>query len=98
MGDLLIRNVPEALKSDLEEHAARSGHTLDMAVVEPLRAGLSAISEDIPMRDPSLLPGQRLLGLARESGLENETDDDDTAFRNTLDAIRQSGPRQRQPE
>lgn len=99
MGDLLIRNVPEALKSDLERHAARSGRTLDVAVVEALRAGLSVFAENGRPREPSLPPGQRLIQIALESRLGSEAaDDDDAVYQTTISALRRDPHREWQPD
>ena len=42
MGDLLIRNIPEALKHNLEQAAKRDGQSLSAKSIELLRNSLSA--------------------------------------------------------
>lgn len=41
MSDLLVRNVPSALKSTLEESAKRAGVSLSDRAIELIRAGLT---------------------------------------------------------
>lgn len=42
MGDLLIRNIPEALKRGLEDAAKRDGQSLSAKSIDLLRTSLSA--------------------------------------------------------
>jgi len=46
MGDLLIRNIPDALKRSLEQAAKRDGQSLSTKSIELLRTSLSAESEN----------------------------------------------------
>ena len=46
MGDLLIRNMPEALKRSLEQAAMRDGQSLSAKSIELLRNSLSAEQTD----------------------------------------------------
>jgi plasmid stability protein len=45
MGDLLIRNIPDALKKDLADAAARDGNSLSDEAIGILREGLRARQE-----------------------------------------------------
>ncbi|MEJ6781866.1 plasmid stabilization protein [Aminobacter sp. Piv2-1] len=59
MGDLLIRNIPEALRSDIESLARKRGQSLSETAREALRAGIEAASA----RDKDIEPlpaGERL--------------------------------------
>ncbi len=52
MGDLLIRNIPEPLKRDIEQAARKAGHSLSGKAIELLRRGIVAEREHKP--DPGL--------------------------------------------
>ncbi|TKT74993.1 plasmid stabilization protein [Aquamicrobium sp. LC103] len=42
MGDLLIRNIPDALRHELAEEAAKDGNSLSAEAIDILRQGLLA--------------------------------------------------------
>ena len=62
MADILIRNVPRNLHSDLKTRAARDGHTLSDEAVAALRRGLRSVAE------AGVRPGaaERLQSIVRE--------------------------------
>ncbi len=47
MGDLLIRNIPDAMKAELEDHARRSGRSLSEEAKAQIRRSLLLV-EDAP--------------------------------------------------
>jgi antitoxin FitA len=57
MSDLLIRNIPEALKADLQNLAEKRRQSLSQTAQEALRAGVDVVarqqsaSEDLPLGD-----------------------------------------------
>lgn len=86
MGDLLIRNIPDALKADLQKLADKKGQSLSKAAQEALRAGLAAAAQQHGKTD-ALPPGDRLREIfagAFESDAEAEE------FRKALDDVRKS--------
>jgi plasmid stability protein len=60
MGDLLIRNVAEALKADLDMLANRKGQSLSDAAKEALRDGIELAKDRLAAKSDELPLGQRL--------------------------------------
>jgi hypothetical protein len=63
LGDLLIRNVPEALKADLDKLADLAGESISDTAKKALREGIEAVKGK-HLADRDALPmGQRLQAL-----------------------------------
>ena len=60
MGDLLIRNVAEALKTDLDQLADRTGQSLSDTAKEALREGVNLAKRRLASDAYKLPLGQRL--------------------------------------
>lgn len=60
MGDLLIRNIADALKADLDELAGRTGHSLSDTAKEALREGVDQAKRRLSSNEAELPLGQRL--------------------------------------
>jgi len=60
MGDLLIRNVAEALKTDLDQLADRTGQSLSDAAKEALWEGVNLVKRRLASDADKLPLGQRL--------------------------------------
>ena len=86
MGDLLIRNISNALKSDIERLARSSGRSLSDTAQEALRAGVEVISKRQSERSP-IPPGQKLRELF--SGVF-ETDEEFEEFQNVMEEVRRA--------
>lgn len=63
MGDLLIRNVPDALKADLNELADLSGESISETAKQALREGVAAVRSKRSVERDALPMGQRLQSL-----------------------------------
>ncbi|MBD0413359.1 ribbon-helix-helix protein, CopG family [Oryzicola mucosus] len=86
MGDLLIRNIPEALRADIEALARRKGQSLSEAAREALRAGVAAVGKATEEND-RLPAGDRLKAIF--AGVF-ESDDEAEAFQKELEAMRRN--------
>lgn len=62
MGDLLIRDVPDAMKRQLQESAQRNGRSLSEEAIEIIRRQIAAERSGTPagQRLRSLMGGERL--------------------------------------
>ncbi|PDT01155.1 plasmid stabilization protein [Rhizobium chutanense] len=62
MGDLLIRDVPDAMKRQLQESAQRNGRSLSEEAIEIIRRQIAAERSGAPagQRLRSLMGGERL--------------------------------------
>lgn len=68
MGDLLLRNIPDAMKRDLSDAAARAGVSMSDKAKDLLRRGLQA-EQDIPKAQPmSAWQGLRQVFAASDEG------------------------------
>ena len=86
MGDLLIRNVPSAVRSDIQRLADETGQSLSDTAREALRAGVDAMSKR-QAEEATTPPGQRLRQIF--SGVF-ETDEEFEEFQRILDGVRRS--------
>lgn len=82
MGDLLIRNISEAMKRDIAEAAQRSGHSLSDEAKELLREALQKKAEE----KPRTLSAYEAIRAAFVS--ENAVDDEFAAIMEEIEAER----------
>ena len=73
MGDLLIRNIPDALKRDLEKAAKRDGRSLSAKSIELLRKSLAA--EDAGGEKPFVSAWDVLRPIFEAHGAIDEADE-----------------------
>ncbi|WP_157017507.1 hypothetical protein [Mesorhizobium xinjiangense] len=89
MGDMLIRNISDALRADIENLARKNGQSVTETAREIMRIGVDAAmrrnAEFIEMP-----PGQKLLCLAKGA---SESDAEFDEFRQIMDGIRHGADR-----
>lgn len=73
MGDMLIRNIPDALKRDLERAAKRDGRSLSAKSIDLLRKSLAA--EDAEGRKPFVSAWDVLRPALYQPGNDAEAED-----------------------
>ncbi|RFB99219.1 plasmid stabilization protein [Rhizobium leguminosarum bv. trifolii] len=78
MGDLLIRDVPEAMKRQLQESAQRNGRSLSEEAIEILRRQIAAERSGVSA-------GQRLRALMGDERLSDDELDAIAASRHESD-------------
>ncbi|MBB3132649.1 plasmid stability protein [Rhizobium pisi] len=78
MGDLLIRDVPDAMKRQLQESAQRNGRSLSEEAIEIIR-------QQIAVKRAGVSAGQRLRFLMGEERLSDEEVEAIAASRHELD-------------
>ncbi|ANM08893.1 MULTISPECIES: FitA-like ribbon-helix-helix domain-containing protein [unclassified Rhizobium] len=78
MGDLLIRDVPEAMKRQLQESAQRNGRSLSEEAIEILRRQIAAERSGVSA-------GQRLRALMGDERLSDDEVDAIAASRHEPD-------------
>lgn len=81
MGDLLIRNIPEVLKRDLEEAARRDGRSLSAKSIDLLRKSLAA--EGVEGKRPFVSAWDVLRPIFEAHGAVDEADE----YANIMDEI-----------
>ncbi|MDI6025525.1 plasmid stabilization protein [Corticibacterium sp. UT-5YL-CI-8] len=86
MGDLLIRNIPEALRADIAALARRKGQSLSEAAREALRTGVAAAGK--AAEDSDRLPAGDQLRAIFAGVFVN--DDEAEAFQKELEAMRRN--------
>jgi antitoxin FitA len=89
MGDLLIRDIPEALKADLARIADRKGESLSETAKSAMLHGLDVVKR-LDAQEMALPMGQRLRQIF---GGMFETDDEAEEFQRVLDEIRRAPQR-----
>ena len=95
MGDLLIRNIAEALKADLDMLADRKGQSLSEAAKEALRDGIELAKGRLASSEDRLPLGQRLKAIF-EGAFETQEEADE--FHNYLEAQRKAGSNRPLPD
>ena len=93
MGDLLIRNISKAVRSDIERLAENSGKSLSDTAREALRAGVEAMSKR-QAEKAGTPPGQRFKEIFSSVF---ETDGEFEEFQQALDEVRR-GPSRPVPD
>ena len=83
MGDLLIRNIPDALRADIDRLAKAKGRSLSQTAREALRAGVEA-AKGAAADEPALRPGDQLLAIFHEP---DATDEERELFGQITDEI-----------
>lgn len=78
MGDLLIRDVPDAMKRQLQESAQRNGRSLSEEAIEIIR-------QQIAVKRSGVSAGQRLRSLMSGERLSDEEVEAIAASRHELD-------------
>ncbi|EBX4816962.1 plasmid stabilization protein [Salmonella enterica subsp. enterica serovar Newport] len=81
MGDMLLRGVPDAIKTELKQFASESGKSLSETAVDVLRKGIAARKAD---RDK---PRQSAWDLLRAASVESEAIDHDGEYVRIMDEI-----------
>lgn len=78
MGDLLIRDVPDAMKRQLQESAQRNGRSLSEEAIEIIR-------QQIAVKRSGVSAGQRLRSLMSDERLSDDEVEAIAASRRELD-------------
>jgi plasmid stability protein len=85
MGDLLIRNIADALKTDLDALADRTGRSLSETAKEVLRDGVEIAKKRLAAQAESLPLGQRLKAIY-EGAFDSEAEAEE--YQRYLDQLR----------
>lgn len=83
MGDLLIRNIPDALRSDIERLAKAKGSSLSQTAREALRLGVEAANK-ADAETSKLRPGDQLMAIFHGA---DATDEERELFAEIMDEI-----------
>jgi antitoxin FitA len=83
MGDLLIRNVPDALRADIEKLAKTKGSSLSQTAREALRMGVEA-AKKAETEESKLRPGDQLMAIFHDP---DATDEERELFGQIMDEI-----------
>lgn len=83
MGDLLIRNIPDALRADIERLAKAKGSSLSQTAREALRMGVEAVKKS-EADEPTIQAGDQLVAFFRDP---DATDEERELFGQIMDEI-----------
>ena len=83
MGDLLIRNIPDALRADIERLAKAKGSSLSQTAREALRMGVEAVKK-ADSSGPKVRPGDQLVAFFDDP---DATEEERKVFGQIMDEI-----------